>query len=311
MNFRNGYLGACIVVLGIMITIVSSYALSIEVTDEEITKYSYVTDLNGLFDSEQSPMYIEYNPSTNYTGYFTNGSVINDTKYFDGVIYSQSEQPNAYRVDLKPENYEEETLNLTPSGGSFDGTIVLWGTTVYNNGNTEALSKEGSMTNIYLSDFITSLNLSPEQNLISLSSNSNYDAVTWPQTNGILSVDWVIFSAYNDWVDSSSILNPHKILNVYSDAYNEAKSTSYSLPCLSAQIDLTNNQVRLYYDSEFKQQARILQLSEAVISYDGGQSVSSQWGLIIGDSMDAIYQTKQDITYLNIKDGVSVDEVST
>lgn len=308
MNFRNGYLGACIVVLGIMITIVSSYALSIEVTDEEITKYSYVTDLNGLFDSEQSPMYIEYNPSTNFTGYYTNDSIINDTKYFDGVVYSQSEQPNAYRVNLKPENYVADTLSLTPSEGSFDGTIVLWGTTEYNNGNIGTTSKEAKMTNIYLSDFIASLNLLPEQNLINLSSNANYNAVTWPQDNGILSVDWVIFSAYGDWFDSSSIFDPHKILNLYSDAYNEDQSTSYPLPCLSAQIDLTNNQVRLYYDNEFKQQARILQLSEAVISYDGGDEISSQWGLIIGDSVNATYQTKLDVTYMNIKDGVSVEE---
>ena len=310
MNFRNGYLGACIVILGIMITIVSSYALSIEISDEEVTKYSYVTDLNGLFDSEQSPMYIEYNPSKNYTGYYTNGSIINDKKYFDGVIFSQSEQPNAYRVQLKPQNYSDGTLTLSPSLSSFTGTVQLWGTVQFNNGNISALDKEASMANLYLSDLIEDLNLSPEQNLINLSSMSDSDAVTWPQPLGVLSVDWMIFSSKNDWVSASPGSFSNKILRVYSDAYNEAMGTSNPLPCLSAQIDLTNNQVLLFYDNEFRQQARIIQLSEAVVSYDAGASVSSQHGLMLGDTLNTVYQTKGDVIYMNIKDGVSVDEVS-
>ena len=64
--FRTGSLSSASPM--VLRCIVGGYLLSIEVTDEEVTKYSYVADLNGLFDSEPAPAYIEYNPSTNYTG---------------------------------------------------------------------------------------------------------------------------------------------------------------------------------------------------------------------------------------------------
>ena len=84
MRFENGRLGAMILVLGIVFAVLGSYVLSLDVQEHEVTKYEYVTDLTGLFETTQAPTFIDYNPSENYTGYYTSAS----KPYFDGVEYT-------------------------------------------------------------------------------------------------------------------------------------------------------------------------------------------------------------------------------
>lgn len=305
MQWKNGYLGCCIIVLGIIATIIGAYILSIEVTDEEVTKYSYVADLNGLFDSEQAPTYIEYNPSTNFTGYYTEDSIIDDKKYFAGVDYDKSGMPNAYRLNLMPSNYSDGTETTLPSQDAFTGTVMLWGTTQYQSGQYNFISKENTMTNVPLASFISGLSPTADQNLIQLSSIDGADAVTWPQSQGVLTVDWLIFSVQGDWVNSSA--GSGKILRVYSNAYNQLYNVNNPLPKLSAIIDLTNDSVQLFYDKDYQQQAGIYTLSEVVVSY-GGSEPSSNWGLMLGTTMNYIYQTKAEPTYMDIRSGVSVED---
>lgn len=295
MNFKNGYLGACIIVLGVIATIIGSYALSIEVSDVEVTKYQTVADLNGLFDSEQAPAFIEYNPSTNYTGYYTDDSIEDGTKYFDGVDYDRSGQPNAYRLNLKPIGYDAGTNTNLPTAGSFDGEVRIWGML---NGYVAWIWGSDEFHNVKLSEFIQSLNLSAEQNLITLMSIDGKNAGgDWTTTDSesTVSVNWVLFSA--DWQDG----NIGKFVNNYSDAYNQYYSESKPLPKLSAKIDLTTNQVYLYYDNACTEQAGIHPLEDVVISFG-----SSSDNLSLGSSMNYIYQNKQDPAYMDIRGGVAV-----
>lgn len=69
MKFKNGYFGACVVVLALLGTVLAGFVTDIEKTTVSVTNFNYVTDVSGLFTYEQAPEYIDYSPSSNYTGY--------------------------------------------------------------------------------------------------------------------------------------------------------------------------------------------------------------------------------------------------
>ena len=307
MNFKNGYLGACIIVLGVVMTIVGGYLLSIEVTDEEVTKYSYVADLNGLFDSEPAPAYIEYNPSTNYTGYYTDGSIVNGNKYFAGVDYDTSGQPNAYRLNVMPENYESGTeTTITSTGAYSDYDVYLRG--VYLNSQNQPIYpqyRSDDNTTIDLTTLIASLNLDPLQNLVQIKSIDNSDAITWPQSDSsAIHPDWILFTVKSNW--ESGLGGYNHYITLYTDAYNESHGTNGPLPMLSCEIDVERNQVKLFYDNDCKNQAGIYLVSDILVTWGGDNDGSID--LTFGDSFDYVYQTKPDVVYMDIRGGVSVEE---
>lgn len=119
MSFKNGYLGVLVLIIALVATICGSWVLSMDVTEKESTQYNYLTELTGLFSTEQAPQYIEYNPSTNYTGYYTAESTIGENHFFDGVNYEAAANPNSYRIQGIPlsstiqNNYDLDDLNPT------------------------------------------------------------------------------------------------------------------------------------------------------------------------------------------------------
>lgn len=86
--------------------------MSMDVVEEKVVKYNELADIVGEFDSQQTPTFTEYNPSTNYTGYFTDDTIIGDTRYFGGVDYTAS-NPNNYRLNLMPEDVTSGTITVT------------------------------------------------------------------------------------------------------------------------------------------------------------------------------------------------------
>ena len=310
MNFRNGYLGACIVILGIIITIVSSYALSIEISDEEVTKYSYVTDLNGLFDSQQSPTYIEYSPSTNYTGYYTDQSIVFDGKMtFGGVDYNPSELPNAYRLNLMPENYDTGTLNLSGSDWTSGAHVTLMTMTRYtNSGNVAGYSwGTGSTgTDATLSSVITSMNLASNINIIKINSVDGLSALVEPTSqDSPLELNWVLFSSKEvSWYGDALRVQTQE----YRSNYPEDPQYKSNSPMLSCSVDLSTNLATLYYDNEFKTSGPTYNVDDIIISFGG--SGTGLNALHLGTTAQYEVGTKPPATYLNIKDGVSVEESS-
>lgn len=102
MRFKPGMLGVAAVTLALVGMLLGSWVMSMDVTEEEVTKYNALTEIGGLFESEKTPTFTEYNPSSNYTGYYTANSVINGQMYFDGVDYSIASSPNNYRIQEAP-----------------------------------------------------------------------------------------------------------------------------------------------------------------------------------------------------------------
>lgn len=90
MHFDSGKFGAIVVVLSIVLTIVIGYCSDVTKVEVEKTDYDYITDITGLFETEQVPEYIDYNPNSNYVG------------YTGPVVYEVSNQPNNYRFESAP-----------------------------------------------------------------------------------------------------------------------------------------------------------------------------------------------------------------
>lgn len=90
MHFDTGKFGAVVIVLALIGTIVLGYCTDVTKVEGVRTDYDYITDITGLFETEQVPEYIEYNPNSNYVG------------YTGPVIYKTSSQPNNYRYEIAP-----------------------------------------------------------------------------------------------------------------------------------------------------------------------------------------------------------------
>ena len=122
MRFQTGALGVVVVMVALVGMLMGSWVMSMDVTEEQVTKYNALTEIGGLFDSEKTPTFTDYNPSTNYTGYYTGDSVINGKIYFDGIDFSDSSSPNNFRVQESPtsstvdSSFDLDDLNPTDTG---------------------------------------------------------------------------------------------------------------------------------------------------------------------------------------------------
>lgn len=119
MRFQTGALGVVVVMIALVGMLMGSWVMSMDVTEEEVTKYNALTEIGGLFDSEKTPTFTDYNPSTNYTGYYTDVSIVGEDRYFDGVDFQDATSPNNFRVQEKPtstttdDNYDLDDLSPT------------------------------------------------------------------------------------------------------------------------------------------------------------------------------------------------------
>lgn len=69
MRKVTGYIGALIVVVALMGSILAGYALNINGQSVVVNEYENVTDVSGLYSHTDQKTYIDYNPASNYIGY--------------------------------------------------------------------------------------------------------------------------------------------------------------------------------------------------------------------------------------------------
>lgn len=69
MRKVTGYIGALIVVVALMGSILAGYALNINGQSTVVNEYENVTDVSGLYSHTDQKTYIDYNPASNYIGY--------------------------------------------------------------------------------------------------------------------------------------------------------------------------------------------------------------------------------------------------
>ena len=314
MNFKNGYLGAFLIVIAVVLTISGSYIMSLDVTDKEVTKYSEVAELTGLFDSEPAPAYINYNPSTNYTGYYTDP----DTKYFDGVEVTTSSQPNQYTLKLAPLNTDSGTETLigdsTITGGdktymridsTIAGTDYYWTCTLDSSTGGKAIDIATMISNLSVPSWATKVILKSTEDL----------ELT---ATGAIDSDAVLFIPTSTWVHIGNILNPMPggssipfyAANIYTQEYIAAhpEINNPTYPMLACEIDMTSQTATLYYDKEMTRQA-LANLNIDSITVMFGGSSSSQYTINLGSEADYIYDESAPRTYMDIRQGVKLEDV--
>lgn len=79
MRKVTGYIGALIVVVALMGSILAGYALNINGQSTVVNEYENVTDVSGLYSHTDQKTYIDYNPASNYIEYNL------DTASFDNL----------------------------------------------------------------------------------------------------------------------------------------------------------------------------------------------------------------------------------
>ena len=153
MKFKSGMLGLCIVVLSLFGTILAGFCLDVESNTRTVTNYEYVTDVTGLFDIGNAPQYIEYNPSSNYTGYaynsvnYTPAGSINQYRY---VLSNGSTVTSSYTI-TKDTDLSVNT-SIFPLYGYGTDLLINWRGPDYPMGNTTSLI--GIDYNINVDDYI-------------------------------------------------------------------------------------------------------------------------------------------------------------
>lgn len=98
-RFSNGMLAVLVVVLSLGAAIGVGYMANAHGEDVERQGYEQVSDLTGLFDKSTDPMYVDYDPPENATGYTQFGK-----SGFSGVDYMSSARYNGNAVF--PQLYE-------------------------------------------------------------------------------------------------------------------------------------------------------------------------------------------------------------
>lgn len=255
-------LGVVVICIALAGALFGAYLAGIETDEHEITAYEYLADMSGEFEFDQSPQYIDFDPNTNYIGYYST-----DTgKLFplDKVDFTRYDGVNNYRIAT--DNSEKWLHQIS-------------GDSAFSNAHSEIYVKDGetkkaracSGKNVSLSDFIDSLNLEPDIRTVRVKSWDNYTALSAEPTNQ--TVNWAVFTLKSSW---QSIENPpgRYINNVMLATYDAAQipptyPAAYTV-ALSAEIDVATRTVNVYADNELSIFLATYDVSDVVMLYGSG-----------------------------------------
>lgn len=309
MNFRNGYLGTFLIVIAVVLTIMGSYVMSLDVTEQEVTKYSQVAELTGLFDSDQAPAYINYNPSTNYTGYYTDP----DTQYYSGVDAQTTSQPNQYRINNAPVSTTSTTPDISnvPTE-DVPGTDRALAYSFYINDGESMKVYYAKCKGTLLTTLISDQNLSDygKIRLSSVNSLSDVDVTTSTNDNP-LQTGWV-FMFPSAWVQRTGFnliaLSDEGTWD-YLQTTDEYRNQIYKA-CMSCEIDMRTSNVTLYYDNDFQRSIGVFTLDDMMIAYSYTSRVTwtGPTEIRLGDNMNITADILPPNEYMDIRYGVTLEE---
>lgn len=290
MRFENGMLGVCIVVIAVVSAIGGAWVLSMDVESVQVTKYNCVADITGVFDSEQTVQYIEYEPSTNFTGYYTNTT----TKYFDGVDYYSSSKANNYKLNLAPVSVTNSTVTLTTltsetvAPPSAPDWIVRYATA----NNTVVTCTANLVT---FASFITQTNLGGND-VVKVS--ADLTSINYASANG----GWFTFATKSMKIAPTVLELGY--YNFKNPSVTDADKENWSAPILSAIYE--NGAVELFYDLNFTQSVGVFTPSEVVLLYY--RSTSTTPTLTLDDTAKIYAVDMPDTIYMDVSRGVSCED---
>ena len=320
-DFRNGMLGVVIIALAIAGALFGGYLAGIDTEEVEVTKYDYLADVTGLFDYDESPQYIQFDPSTNYTGYYSETSYdgLTEKYYFasDEVDYDKSNQTNNYKINIKP-------THTATGGGVFRTTVYDTdvqqpfddNTNVYFT-NTYGEYKNRHCDSIMLKDWIEKNQFTNDgTNLLYFMSQAAYQEFAAAND---YNANWLLFSTKDMWDDPHEFIDGNlpintKVMMVASQQYMDdnrlqpgytTHGVKTYLPYFSCIVDTKNKTATLCYDS-FCQEPGLtgVALDKLVVSF-GGTNLS---GSLILDDVYSLEGYEIYYEYLDPNKGVWLKE---
>lgn len=312
MKFESGMAGFLIVVLAIGGSIFGTILMSAEETTYDVTKYKFETEITGLFDSDTSPEFFEYDLSRNYTGYYTNESVINGVRYWGGATFTPT-GVNNYPIKYEPEESEsssktitlELTNSMTNAVNQVSGTQMNTGVTYYNKEYTTTSPVFTSAFASYsktLSSFIATMGL------------SGYDVI---EIKSIYQTDYsypyqklLFFGLSNDFhtgAPGQGIIGAEYVEYEYYQTYPQDDSR-YTIACHSCRIDVATSTVTYYYNDSVSGGAYVktVNLNDAVVTFFYPMTTENQ-NIPFNYSRYNVGR----IDYMDISQGVTVTGVTT
>lgn len=311
MRFREGMLGITVVMVAISMGLLGGWVLSTDVNDVETTIYNELTEITPLFGSENAPQYTTYNPSSNYTGYYTDSSTIDGQKYFDGVDYTSSSRANTYRLNLAPVSSDTGTASL--SGVDYE---TGYSARYYDkDSNGDLYFKFIGVHDAYLSEILTLIGtegwdvitIASEENLVDFTNTAGQD----------VSFDGILFTSSADWVANST--NGHIFFGGSPTTTGETVNPNladypgpYTLtrPAVAISVDLRTNTATLFYDYQMQERASIVSIDDVIVTYGTWSAPSTQNGIKQIDLLDSIDYKKYVLplpTYLDPSKGVEME----
>lgn len=345
MEFREGMLGVVIVALALTGAFFVSYLSGIETTEQEVTKYDYLADVSGLFDYDKSPQYIEFDPSTNYTGYYSTDS---KKELGDGYYFAEREvgymasvdskgnpRVNNYRLDLPPEQYTTGTQDLSGLDRTFhvedynapisiyynynlsDGTNVT--KTAYSS-TSSLLYNEWNMKVVYLSDILNEIGIKQSGEYTIIPHGPVSDGSS--STGDIFDSNWILFTNEAKWERNTTTADT--VIGWYqeqykcaSNSYNAKNGTSFTIPEISCRAVVTaitdsNNvttysgTVTLYADTGLNYAVETIDVSHCVVCFGVDTPITTSGMMLLATSCDYTYSVPR-TAYLDPAYGVSLD----
>lgn len=270
MRFENGMLGFLIVVLALGGSIFGTVLMSAEETTYDVTKYRFETEVTGLFPVDTSPDYIDYDLSSNYTGYYMEDTEINGVRYWGGATFTPT-GVNNYPIRFARETVMSDDCrvidyrdSLVDSAKPSDTTRAYFDIFLHDYNNpTSSPSKSYSLNDGYKS--VTLLSLIAAMGL----SDVDYIEIT-PMSS--FDSDYIPFFSVDDWREIrpipflDTLYGIYTVGNSYIASYPQ-ETGIFNILCKTCKIDKAKNTVDLYYGNSVNTNefVKTLDLSKACV----------------------------------------------
>jgi len=312
MRFKEGALGVVVVMVSVALALVGSWALSTDVNDVTVTGYDYVAEITGLFDADQAPEYIEYSPSTNYIGYYTDPTVIVDKRpAFSGVDYVESSRANQYRLNPTPTSYANGSIDLTDYSGTYpfdDPDFQITFAYIDENNGYERLRSNTTGTTVTLTSYITDMGLDSSVNRLIIKSNTGLIPSDY-EYGQLADVDWILLTIKDQWRNAGSYYScvvgteEWMVNRGYSMGATAPNGVKVYAPFLSCIVDLSSGHTTLFSDNDCQNSIGIFVTDDVILSFGGTGTAATN----INFDSTAFYDAQNIATkYMDPSKGVEV-----
>ncbi len=215
MRKVTGYIGALIVVVALMGSILAGYALNINGQSTVVNEYENVTDVSGLYSHTDQKTYIDYNPASNYIGY-------SSEKAYENAVPSNGytlKEINSGTIVIEP-----STQTITINGVSRTGFPSTYLQTAFF--CNKAFFEGGGTSIHYVAVDGVTVNVSAP---ITITINNNTTTITFNQETHVLTdvTHNLVYYTGADWdyIERVGIRGGDSTaLNVYIDNINDVLS---------------------------------------------------------------------------------------